>query len=66
MCLRVICHIQHACCAEDEREVVDGWDMVQRPSVWHPDASLPLLAHASAGEDHAPLTLILNVSHRQK
>jgi hypothetical protein len=25
--------------AEDEQEVVDGWDMVQRPAVWHPDAS---------------------------
>ena len=26
-------------CTEDEQEVVDGWDMVQRPAVWHPDAS---------------------------
>ncbi|CAL8469761.1 g9303 [Coccomyxa elongata] len=24
---------------DDENEVVDGWDMVQRPAVWQPDAS---------------------------
>ena len=36
--------------ADDENEVVDGWDMVQRPAVWQPDASTaaPLLGPEAA------------------
>ncbi|KAK9907569.1 hypothetical protein WJX75_006157 [Coccomyxa subellipsoidea] len=35
---------------DDENEVVDGWDMVQRPAVWQPDASTaaPLLGPEAA------------------
>jgi hypothetical protein len=35
--------------ADDENEVVDGWDLVQRPAVWQPDASFMPLGPGQPG-----------------
>ena len=33
------CRLKSLMHAEDDQEVVDGWDPIQRPSVWHLGAS---------------------------